>query len=139
MSPAYLASTAAQLGSISAFLGGFAATILATLVVSGIRSRPAALTIGLSAAAALAFIVSVVATTAFSAGVHPDAPSELAGPDRALQIRALMTLGFMVGVLCLMGAVAASGWLRSRGMGWLTTTLTLLAGAAVVFLTVRVG
>lgn len=139
ISTAYVASAAIQLGSISAFLGGFAATFLATLLIVRHRSRAAAATIGLSAAAAVGFIVCVVGSTSVSAGLHPEAPGGAGTREYLARAEALMTLGFMVGVLALLAAIAASGWLRSRPMGWTTTLLSAVGLAAVIYLTVRVG
>lgn len=139
VSAAYLASAATQLGSISAFLGGFSATFLATLLIARHRSRAASVTIGFSATSAVGFIVCVVASTALVAGLHPDAPAAYNTPDYLRRVQAMMTFGFMLGITALLVSVAASGWIRSRTMGSVTTGLSLAGFAAVIFLTVRVG
>jgi hypothetical protein len=139
VSAAYVASAATQLGSISAFLGGFAATFLAALLIVRHRSRAAGATIGLSATASVGFIVCVVGSTALSAGLHPDAPSGPGTRDYLGDVQVVMTLGFMLGVVALLSALGVSGWLRSRPMGGTTTLLSAAGLAAVLFLTVRVG
>lgn len=139
VSNAYLAAAAGQMGAISAFLGGFAATFLATLLIARHPSRAATVTIALAAAAAVAFIVCVMAATTLVSGVHPEAPQTFNSPAYLRTVQALMTLSFLGGVLTLVGAVGAGGWLRSRRMGWATTALAALGLLAVLFLTVRIG
>lgn len=43
LSPAYLSDLATQIGALSAFLGGFAATFLGTLLALGLKGRMAGL------------------------------------------------------------------------------------------------
>jgi hypothetical protein len=115
---AYMASAAGQLASISAFLGGFAATILATLILSDPRSRMGGLVIGASAAAAVSFVVCALAATTLGAGLNPNVPSGFFAEAYLLRAQAVMTLAFMSGICALLLAIGASGWLRSRRMGW---------------------
>lgn len=64
LDPACLNALATQIGSMSAFLGGFAATALtALLAAKRERERPAGWAMGLSAVAAVAFIPPVLAAT----------------------------------------------------------------------------
>ena len=78
LSPAYLSAIAGQLGTLSAFLGGFAATFLATLLTLVRRERLLTVCLGLSVTSAVAFIVTVVAATMVTAVSHPDAPAAVA-------------------------------------------------------------
>src|SRR6188768_2941047 len=57
LAPAYLTTLATQIGALSAFLGGFAATYLATFLTFGQRSRPASVAIGGAVTSAVGFIV----------------------------------------------------------------------------------
>ena len=139
ISAAYLAVAAGQMGSISAFLGGFAATFLATLLLAPNRSRSASLTIGAAGVSSVGFIVCVMAATTLVGGLHPDAPKGYNSAGYLGRVQVIMTLGFMAGIFALLFAVAASGWIRSRGMGRVTTGVSLAGLAAIVFLTVRVG
>ena len=63
LSPAYLAAWATQIGALSAFMGGFASTILVMLLTHDSRRRAVQWAAGLSALSAVAFIVAAVATT----------------------------------------------------------------------------
>lgn len=129
LAPAYLSALASQLGSLSAFLGGFAATFLGTLLALGGRGRTASLAIGFAAASSAAFIVCVVASTALVSVLHPLAPAtaRAASPDAA---RTILTLSFVLGLYALLASLGLSGWSRSKGTGW-TTSLAAGVGAAL--------
>ncbi len=131
LSPAYLSDIATQVGSLSAFLGGFAATFLGTLLALGLKGRMASVAIGFSVVSAVSFIAAVVASTALVALLHPEAPAAVGGVSSAGP-RALMTLAFLVGLYALLVSLAFSGWTRSRGTG-LTTSIA--AGLGIVLVT----
>lgn len=135
LDPAYLNARATQIGSMSAFLGGFAATALtALLAAKRERERPAGWAMGLSAVAAVALILAVLAATFLVAVFHPQAPRSVARavPDGA---RTVMALSFLVGMLTLMAAVGVSGWVHSRRLGAATTTSAALGLLLVISLT----
>ncbi|KQS53938.1 hypothetical protein ASG17_13365 [Brevundimonas sp. Leaf363] len=127
--PAYLSAVAAQIGGLSAFLGGFAATFLGTLLAINARGRLATVAIGFSAASSVAFIVAVVGSTAVVAALHPEGPG--LGVARVGGTQALMTLAFMLGLYALLAALGLSGWLRSRGTG-LTTSVVVAIGCVLL-------
>jgi hypothetical protein len=135
LSPAYLSALAIQLGSLSAFLGGFAATFLGTLLARRIGGRTASLCIGFAVGSSVAFIVTVVASTALVALLHPEAPSaaRATAPGGA---RLLLTLSFLFGLYSLLASLALSGWGRSRGTG-LTTSIA--AGIGILLVTMLVA
>lgn len=139
LSSAYLSSAAAQLGTLSAFLGGFAATFVATLLISRRRGRATGMTIGLSAAASVAFIVCVVGSTVLVTSLRPDAPADFSPVGYLNAVNVLMTSAFMVGIMALLIALGISGWTRSRAMGWATTCISGIGVLAVIFFTIRVG
>ena len=134
----YLTALASQLGSISAFLGGFAATFLATLLVLPHKGRAATGALALASLASVAFILAVVASTVLTADLHPHAPVKVAErvTTRALRV---MLLSFALGTYALLGAVATSGWCRSRLTGWITTAIGALGAAAVTALIAQAG
>lgn len=129
LAPAYLSALATQLGGLSAFLGGFAATFLGTLLALGGRSRTASVAIGFAAAASAAFIVCVVASTALVAVLHAEAPqaARAVGTDGA---RTILTLSFVLGLYTLLTSLGLSGWSRSRSTG-LTTSIAAGVGAVL--------
>jgi hypothetical protein len=128
--PAYLSAIANQVGGLSAFLGGFAATFLGTLLAINAPGRLATVAIGLSAVSSAAFITAVVGSTAVVAALHPEGPGF--GVAKVGGTQALMTLAFMVGLYALLAALGLSGWLRSRATGLTTSTV---AAVGVVLLT----
>lgn len=134
----YLRDMAAQLSSLSAFLGGFSATFLATLLALSHKSRVLTLAVGASCASAVAFVVAVVASSMLNAMLHPAAPKILA-LNSAQRPQAIMTLAFGLGIFALLFAIGCSGWLRSRSTGWATTIISLLGAVLVASLTVTVG
>lgn len=135
IAPAYLAALATQIGSLSAFLGGFAATYLATFLALGHASRAASWAIGSAAIAAVGFIIAVIASTMLVAMTHPDAPpSALAQTDAG---RMVMTLSFIVALVALLVSLGASGWTRSRRMGQLTSGTATVGVVVVLMMLVR--
>jgi len=128
----YLLGIAEQLISVSALLGGFAATYLGTLLFSCPRSRTGGLTIGLTAVSACGFIVSVLALAALTIQLRPDAPAAYATATRLLGGRILGIAGFVLGIYALLVAIGLSGWLRSRRLGLATT---IAAGVATALST----
>jgi hypothetical protein len=138
LSPAYMSALAAQLAGVSAFLGGFAATFLATLLTLGHQGRLMTITIGFAVTSSVAFIVTVVAATMLTAIFHPETPPMMANFD-AVGPRAIMTLGFAIGALSLLASLGCSGWTRSRGIGWTTTIAALVGALFIVGMTVRVA
>lgn len=137
LSPVYLSALASQLAALSAFLGGFAATFLATLLTLGNQSKLMTITIGFAVISSVSFIVTVVAATMLTALYHPAAPQFMATAAFA-QPQATMGLGFMIGTLSLLSTLGCSGWTRSLGAGWITTTVALLGAAFIISMTVQV-
>lgn len=127
----YLAEMARQVAFISAFLGGFAATFLATLLVANPTRKSADWSIGCSAVAASCFVVAVIASVTQTVVLHPDAPANVTAGSSIDTARIVGTLGFGFGVYALLGSVGVSGWIRSRRMG-LVTSVAAGAGAILV-------
>jgi hypothetical protein len=125
LAPDYLAALAAQIGGLSAFLGGFAATFLALFLTLGKGSRAASVAVVGSALASVAFILAVIAATGLTAALHPHA---LPGAITTVQTsRVAMSLSFLVGMAALLVSIGASGWVRSRAMGLTTSGFAAFA------------
>jgi hypothetical protein len=133
LQPDYLTSTATQIGSVSAFLGGFAATVLALFLTHGKKSRGSVVAAQASAIAAVSFIVAVMASTALIAISHPHAPPETAARSTD-EIRPLLGISFSVGMFALLVSIAAGGWSHSKAMGWTTSVISGVAIIVVLFL-----
>ncbi|MDB5707703.1 MAG: hypothetical protein JWN66_4819 [Sphingomonas bacterium] len=137
LAPAYLSTLATQIGSLSAFLGGFAATYLATFLTFGHRSRPAAVAIGGAVTSAVGFVVAVVASTMLIAALHPDAPAGAGRLTGTAQVT--MTLSFLVALIALLVSLGVSGWTRSRAIGWATSVAAGLGMVIVLLLVLQTG
>lgn len=135
LSPAYISALAAQLAGLSAFLGGFAATFLATLLTLGQQGRLMTIITGLAVTSAVSFIVTVVAATMLTAINHPEAPHVMA-MAAASRSQAIMVLGFSLGSLSLLASLGCSGWTRSRSIGWITTIAASIGAAFILDMTV---
>ena len=133
LKPDYLTAIATQLGSVSAFFGGFAATMVALFLTVGGRSRGSLVAAHASAVAAVSFIIAVMASSALIAIAHPDAPPATAARSTAA-IRPLLAISFSIGMVALLAAIAASGWSHSRAMGWTTSIISSVAVLAVFLL-----
>lgn len=136
--PDYLVALAQQIGTLSAFLGGLSAALLVALLAMQLPKRVAGWTIALAAAAAVSFIVSVVATTLLVTALHPHAPAAVAGVG-LLKGRVLTVLPFALGIFLLLGCIGLTGWLRSRRMGQITTIIAALGALLIANLMVNVG
>lgn len=131
--PEYLAEIARQIGSLSAFLGGFAAAFFGTLLALDSPRRTASWAMASAAFAAMAFVVAVVASTKLVVVLHPQAPAHLPPGNAA---RVLVGLGFLLGTYALLLSIGLSGWLRSRRMGLVTSGLAVGAGLLITGLVV---
>jgi len=128
----YLSDIAQQVGATSAFLGGFAATMLATLLALQARGRAASWSIAASAVAAVAFIASVMGSLKLVALTHPLAPASVSVGISGV-VRALGFLPFIVGLFALLVSIGASGFLRSKRMGWGTSGLAAVGALMVIW------
>ncbi len=133
-----MSAFATQLGSISAFFGGLAATLMALLVFTPHKSRLIEIAIGTAVTAAVCFIVSALAATILSVGLLPGAARDIANPSYIAGVVILMNLTFLLGIVSLLGGIALSGWLRGRTTGIVTTTAGALALIMVLWLSIRV-
>lgn len=131
LAPAYLVELSRQMGFLAAFLGGFAGILLQLLLPAKQPPRVVATAIGFTITAAVAFIVTLTASTMLGAVLHPDAPSYVANAPGLDRARAVLTLSFLLGLYALLVSLGLSGWIRSRGAG-LTTSLVAGIGLTLV-------
>jgi hypothetical protein len=136
LAPEYLAEIARQVGSLSAFLGGFAAAFLGTLLALNSPRRLAGWAIAWAAFAAMAFIVTVVASTKMVIVLHPQSPAGAAAAGGIGAARVIAVLGFLLGAYALLVSMGLCGWLRSRRTGWVTSGLAGLAALLITSLLV---
>lgn len=120
----YLLELASQISFLSAFMGGFSATFLATLLVADSTHRIGNYAAGSAAVSASAFIVAVLSMVSIIAATHPHAPS---GVDMGVNVARLVGFGaFVLGTSSLLISVGLSGWLRSNSLGIFTSMVSFL-------------
>jgi len=102
LSNAYLAEISRQLAFLSAFLGGFSATFLATLLVLTSSKRITDWVVGSAAVAACSFVVAVIASVMLTVVLHPEVPSNVESSASIDTARIVSTLGLGIGVIALL-------------------------------------
>lgn len=121
----YMNELAKQIIFISAFLGGFSATLLGTLILSKRASRVLKLMIVGTSLSAISFILSVFAMTQLMMITLPGYPFNLRISD-TLFPRVGGTLSFFIGILSLLFVIAISGWMHSKKLGIFTTCIGVI-------------
>jgi hypothetical protein len=118
-----------QLAFISALIAGFSLTFLVQLLTAQSTRRVIGWTIGFSLAATAAMIVCALGWT-LSAAVVVD-PRVQVDPARWAGIFSLLhrrlSLTFTSGIFLFLVALGLCGWVRSRLMGIVSSTIALLA------------
>lgn len=127
-----------QLAFISALIGGFSLAFLVQLLTAHLGRRVAGWTIGFSMAATAGLIVCTLGWTLSAVVVTDPAPQaeamRLSGALTHLNMR--LTDGFVVSLLLFLVSLGLCGWVRSRVMGVVSSTIAL-AAAAFMFLILR--
>jgi len=132
----FLAETGRQIASLSAFLGGFAATFFGILLQSPNSRRHVGWAAGAAAVASASFILAVISGTTLALVMHPGAPPGIAKPTFLPQVRSLILIAFSCGIYSILLSLGLSGWIRSRQLG-IVTSVAALVSAAIVTLLVR--
>ena len=132
----FIAETGRQIASLSAFLGGFAATFLGILLQSPNSRRHVGWAAGAAAVASASFILAVISGTALALIFHPGAPPNMAKPTFLPQVRMLIFVTFGSGIYSILLGLGLSGWIRSRQLGIVTSAAALIS-ALIVSLFVR--
>ena len=130
LDPAYMTALSRQFGFLGAFLGGVSATFFVTLLTLSKPSAAARWSMGLSATAAVAFIVTASLSMTMIAANHPQAPGFVAEDANEFEQLA-MAIGFAIGIYSLLGAIGTSGWMRTRTLGFVTTTVAAIAAIPI--------
>ncbi len=125
-----------ELASVSAFLGGFAATFVGILLQSQSARRYVTWASGAAAVASASFIVAVIAGTLVALAESPNAPSGFAAPQFVPWARQILLVSFAIGIYANLLSLALSGWIRSRALGMVTSLVAFLA-AAIIWTFVR--
>src|SRR3954471_5224591 len=123
--PEFYGELAKQLASVSAFLGGFAATFLGILLQSQNPRRHVGWAAGVAAVASASFMISVIAGTLVALVVNPAAPQNFATPEFLPWARRVLMTSFVLGIYANLLSLGLSGWIRSRGLGIVTSAAAL--------------
>ena len=131
-----MAELCRQFAFVSSVLAGFAFAFYGTLLVGAREHRVGAWASFFAVAAAVAFLPVTLGMT-FNAVRAANQPIELSVSTAAADPQiALLSMLFLSGVVFLLVSFGISGWMRSRGLGIATTSLSLL-GALAVFAALR--
>lgn len=116
-----------QLILLSAFLGGFSATFLATiLTIDPTTSKKIVNWIIIaSALAACCFIVCATSSIAVVNGINSIDGENLY--ESLKTIRVISILSMLLGVFSLIGCIGMSGWLRGKLVGIVTSSIAVVA------------
>ena len=132
----FVSEVARQITSVSAFLGGFAATFLGILLQSQSTRRHVGWAAGAAAIASALFMIAVIAGTLMTIVVNPAAPQNMATPEFLPWARRVMLYAFGLGIYANLLSLGLSGWIRSRSLG-LVTSIAALVSAIIVCTFVR--
>lgn len=117
---------------IGALLGGFSLTFFGTLLDAGRTHRAVIPTAALALASSSCFLIVTLGNT-FAASVMANDPMRVRLQSSiTANIGALSEL-FLLGILLLLGSFGASGWIRSRKLGWATSAIAVVTLVGVVW------
>lgn len=117
---------------MSALIAGFSLTFLVQLLTSESKRRVVSWTIGFSLAATAGMIVCALGWTLSAAVIiNPSAQADFARWSATIGLlHHRLSLTFISGILLFLVGLGLCGWVRSRAMGVVSTTIALLAAAA---------
>jgi hypothetical protein len=119
-----------QFAFVSSVLAGFAFAFYGTLLVAAGRHRAGAWAAFFAVAASVAFLPVTLGMT-FTAVRAANQPTEFSVSTAATDPQiALLSMLFLSGVVFLLASFGISGWMRSRGLGIATTSLSFLGALA---------
>ena len=133
--PELLAELFRQLAFISALVGGFAFTFVGVLLVAPAQRRVVSWTAGTSMVASAGLVVCALGWSLGASTVMVGA-SLAAGEDvsalsaslRRMHLR--LSLTFIVSIFLFLTSLGLSGWVRSRVLGVVSTSIAVLAAIA---------
>src|SRR5450432_590444 len=94
----FIGEIARQIASVSAFLGGFAATFLGILLQSPSSRRHVGWSAGAAAVASASFMIAVIAGTLVALVLNPSAPERFATPEFLPWARLILVISFALGI-----------------------------------------
>ena len=125
-----------QFAFVSSVLAGFSFTFYGTLLMAAREHRAGTWAAFLAVAASVAFLPVTLGMT-FTAARAANQPSEFSISNAVADPQlVLLSMLFLSGMVLLFASFGVSGWMRSRGLGIATTSLSLI-GAIATFAALR--
>lgn len=122
MDSSLLVERTQQLILLSAFLGGFSATFLAAILTIEAKKKVTDWIVCISAASSCCFIVAAVTNIALVNGLQIEESLETLS-----RLKIISSLGMISGIFALLICIGLSGWIRSRKIGLVTASFSLIA------------
>jgi hypothetical protein len=117
---------------VGALLGGFSLAFFGTLLDAGRTHRAIGPTAALTLAASSCFLIVTLGNT-FAASVMSD-PAMRVRMEASVTTRiGSLSQLFLLGILLLLASFGASGWIRSRKLGWATTIIAVVTLGGVAW------
>jgi len=119
-----------QFAFVSSVLAGFSFTFYGTLLIAARQHRAGTWAAFLAVAASVAFLPVTLGMTfaaARATNQSGDYSTSSAAADPQL---VLLSMLFLSGMVLLFASFGVSGWIRSRGLGIATTSLSLIGAIA---------
>lgn len=123
---------------ISAFLGGFSLTIIASLLVRDISGRYKKRIFKAAIISAASFLICLFASNNMLMMTTPGFPVEVSDNELMLP-RLIGGMSFFVGIVSLIVIISLAGWTQSKGMGRFTTIVGILTLILMVSMLVSSG
>lgn len=121
-----------QFAFVSALLGGFSLAFFGTLLDAGRTHRAVAPTAALALASSSCFLIVTLGNTFAASVMGRDQMRLRMQPSVLGHLVPLSTL-FSLGVLLLLASFGASGWIRSRRLGWATSAIAVVTLVGVAW------
>lgn len=129
----YLNTLSSQLLFICAFLGGFSATLLGTLITAELEGKVMFSIIIASAVSAMGFILSVLCMTGILLITTEGYPLEVnKGELNSLRLVGAFTM--ILGLLGLLVVIGISGWLKDKKLGYTTSAIAILGFILMLYI-----
>lgn len=128
----YWNQLSSQLIFISALLGGFTLTVLATLLNFKTTERISNALFKTTIIAAVSFLITIYAMTKIMMMTTKGYPLEFSGSEIIFS-RSIGSITFLLGTLCLFLIVALAGWAKSKKIGMFATIVGII-GLILIFL-----
>ena len=130
-----------QFAFVGALLGGFSLAFFGTLLDAGRTHRAVGPTAALALASSSCFLIVTLGNTFAASAMADDQMRQRLQAGISRQLGPLSML-FLIGILLLLASFGTSGWIRSKKLGWATSTIAFATLLGVVwvmrpFVTVR--